>query len=215
MPFPPFRASGVDRWLRLKFSQVFCGFMHELWERTGVQLWQLKERICWKAVSCQKAVAHSWKYLMWLEVRFDDIIPTFWPTTYIRKHVVCTVHNIQADVADKVQWIQHKGSTTNLILLLNFLVVTTKSAWSATGKKIEKQLCCTARTVIINEDCIWVVVAKNATLSKSSRKWNLHFYCREKMNAVLLFCFSVWSYWFCLKLCLSFFMQCINVHTYS
>jgi len=41
---------------------------------------------------------------------------------------VRTVHNIQADLADYVSiyWLQHKGSTRNLISLLNFLVVTAK-----------------------------------------------------------------------------------------
>ena len=31
------------------------------------------------------------------------------------------------------------------------------------------------RPVTINEDCISVIVAKNTTLSKSARKWNLRF----------------------------------------
>jgi len=68
-----------------------------------------------------------------------------------------------------VQWIQHTGSTTNLILLLNFLVASTKSAGFATVSNIAKQLLCTVRTVI-NEDCVSMIVAKNTALLKGTRK---------------------------------------------
>jgi len=76
-------------------------------------------------------------------------------------------------------------------------------------------LCCETSSDRLNEDFISVIVAKNTTLPKSTRKWNLHFHCHAKIHALSLSCFSVWSWWFFLKLCSSFFMQCINVHVYS
>jgi len=59
-------------------------------------------------------------------------------------------------------------------------VATAKSAWFATASIIEKQLCSTARPELIYQDSIPVIVSKNNTLSKTTRKWNLHFFCLEK-----------------------------------
>jgi len=71
-------------------------------------------------------------------------------------------------------------------------VVTTKSAFFATGSNVEKQLCCTVRHLIINEDLISVIAAKkyHAVEKHSTRKWNPRFHCHEKIHGCL-FCFSV------------------------
>ena len=70
--------------------------------------------------------------------------------------------------------------------------------------------------VIINEDCISVIAAKNATLSNSIMKLNLRFHCHENKIMDILYCLDfLFEAGDCLNLCLSFHMQCINLHVYS
>ena len=57
-----------------------------------------------------------------LEVWFDGMTTTFWPTMYLRKCAPYTAHSIQADLADWVKWEQRKDSKTNFISLLNCLM---------------------------------------------------------------------------------------------
>ena len=142
---------------------------------------------------------------MWYEVWFEDITLTIWPTTYAV--LVCSVHDAVCTIykptwPTKYNGYSTKGSTTNLILLLNFLVVTTQSAWFATGRNIEK-------TVLL-WDKLWSQTRTAyrslfKKISKSIRKWNLRFCSHGK---IMRFNCLVWNWWSCLKLRGSFLMQC-------
>ena len=94
-------------------------------------------------------------------------------------------------------------------------MVTTKSALFGAGSNIEKQLCFIVRPVIINEDCILVIVAKYTTLSKSTKKWSLRYHCHEKTCPLIawLSCLKLVVVWNCV--CLSECTVIFNVHVYS
>jgi len=90
---------------------------------------------------------------MCLEVWFDDIIPTLWPTgtTYIRKHAACTVRNIQAGLAYKYILVTAQWLNKEPHFIAEFPGGPNKICMFAIGGNIEKQLCCTVGPVIINQ----------------------------------------------------------------
>ena len=92
-------------------------------------------------------------------------------------------------------WLQHKGSTRNLISLLNFLVATTKYALFAIGSTIKKQLCCTVGPVIINKDCISVIAAKITSVKWHKEMKPTLSVSWKKYVVFILSCFSIWSWW--------------------